>query len=201
MDLLVKAAALLLILSALGAGKVYLTRDQALELAFGEKAKPASHDWWWTKEQRSELAELAGRDAKQVRGRHKAWYVGEEPGGRTVWFDGRKVRTKRMGLMFVITPEGSLERVDVCSFGEPLDYLPSKKWLKQLEDRVLDEDLALKKGVHGITGATLTAQAAVSAAREVLAAHRLAFPPAPEPEPEPEPVPKPVPEPAPEPKP
>ena len=57
---------------------------------------------------------------------------------RTVWFDGRKVRTKRMGLMFVITLEGSLERVEVCSFGEPLDYLPSKKWLKQFEDQVLD---------------------------------------------------------------
>ncbi len=184
-----KAAVLLLALAALGAGKVYLNRDQALTLAFGAKAKPASHDYWWTKEQRAELAELAGRDVKQVRGRHKAWYLGEEPGGRTVWFDGRKVRTKRMGLMFVITPEGELERVDVCSFGEPLDYLPSKKWLDQFQGLALDEGLALKKSVHGITGATLTAQAAVAGAREVLAAHRMAFPPKPKPEPKPKPKP------------
>lgn len=188
-----KAAVLLLALAALGAGKVYYSRDQALALAFGAKAKPASHDYWWSKEQRAELAELAGRKTNQVRGRHKLWYLGEEPGGRTVWFDGRKVRTKRMGLMFVVTAEGSVERVEVCSFGEPLDYLPSKKWLKQLEDRVLDDELSLKKGVHGITGATLTAQAAVAGTREVLAAHRLAFPPAPQPEPEPKPAPKPKP--------
>jgi hypothetical protein len=75
--------------------------------------------------------------------------------------------------MVVVDPGGRVRRIEVLSFREPQDYLPREGWYGQFEGRALDGELNMKKGIRGITGATLTARATTEAARRVLALHRV----------------------------
>jgi Na+-translocating ferredoxin:NAD+ oxidoreductase RnfG subunit len=60
-----------------------------------------------------------------------------------------------------------------------MEYLPKPKWHESFAGRRLDDELQLKKGIHSVTGATMTARATVAAAREVLAVHQALNEPAP----------------------
>ncbi len=88
--------------------------------------------------------------------------------GRAV-LDTSVVRTMPATVLTVIAPDGTLKIVLVLRFTEPPDYLPREGWLKTLEGRTLDDDLWPGRGVDGVTGATLTAQALTDAARRALA--------------------------------
>jgi Na+-translocating ferredoxin:NAD+ oxidoreductase RnfG subunit len=57
------------------------------------------------------------------------------------------------------------------TFREPLEYMPRKGWYEQYEGQELDDDLALKRNIRPVTGATLTARATTDAVRRVLALH------------------------------
>jgi hypothetical protein len=103
--------------------------------------------------------------------RHVATCAGV-PGG-TVYFDAHRVRTLPETVMVVVDGEGRVEQVEVLSFDEPPDYLPASPWYRQFVGRELDSDLALKRGIDGITGATLTARATTDAVRRVLAVHEV----------------------------
>ena len=58
-------------------------------------------------------------------------------------------------------------------FAEPKDYLPRAKWYAQFVGCKLDGRLRLKRGIKGVTGATLTARATTGAARRMLALHQV----------------------------
>ena len=49
--------------------------------------------------------------------------------------------------------------------------MPRKGWYEQYEGQELDDDLALKRDIRPVTGATLTARATTEAVRRVLALH------------------------------
>jgi Na+-translocating ferredoxin:NAD+ oxidoreductase RnfG subunit len=51
--------------------------------------------------------------------------------------------------------------------------MPREGWYGQYEGRLLDDDLALKRGIRPVTGATLTARATTEAVRRVLALHQV----------------------------
>ena len=75
--------------------------------------------------------------------------------------------------MIAIAADGTLKRVEVVAFREPLDYLPPDRWYQQFEDRSLDDELELKRGIRAITGATLTARATTDAIRRAMAIHQV----------------------------
>ena len=75
--------------------------------------------------------------------------------------------------MVVVGADAKVAFVEILSFSEPDDYLASKRWLGQLPGRELDDDLALRRGLRGIAGATLTAEAVARAVRRVLAVHQV----------------------------
>ena len=64
----------------------------------------------------------------------------------------------------VITP-------DMDVFEEPLEYMPREGWYGQYKGQELDDNLALKRDIRPVTGATLTARATNEAVRRVLAIH------------------------------
>jgi hypothetical protein len=64
-----------------------------------------------------------------------------------------------------------VRRVEVVTFREPLEYIPRSGWYQQFEGESLSEELALKRGIRPVTGATLTARATTEAVRRVLAIH------------------------------
>ena len=113
----------------------------------------------------------AAEKAAKAKLESKVWtyYVA---GSTAAYFESHPVRTMNETVMVVVR-EGKVAFVEILSFSEPEDYMASKRWLAQLEGRPLDDELALRRGLRGITGATLTAEAVSRAVRRVLAVHEV----------------------------
>ncbi|RMH03106.1 MAG: FMN-binding protein [Planctomycetota bacterium] len=161
-----------------GGGKVFLTPDEALALAF-PKARIEKKTHYLTAAQRRAAEKAAGAALPSAVVRS---YTARDAAGRllgTAWFDRHLVRTKAEVLMVVVAPDRKVARVEILSFAEPLDYLPKGPWYAQFRGRELGPRLALRKDIRPISGATLSARATVAAVRRVLAVHAAVFPPPP----------------------
>jgi Na+-translocating ferredoxin:NAD+ oxidoreductase RnfG subunit len=203
------------------AGKVFLTAEEALALAF-EGCEVTRSTEYFNDERKKRVAALSKDDFERgMLYPYRATKDGELVG--TAYIDKHRVRTLAESVMFVVDPKGRIARIELLSFGEPPEYIPNERWYAQLIGKPLDDALFLKKDIRNVTGATLTARATVGAARRVLAAHQVieadraaeeaerkrreeerekgGEPPKPEPKPEPTPAPTPAPTPTPEPKP
>jgi Na+-translocating ferredoxin:NAD+ oxidoreductase RnfG subunit len=163
----VAAVALLLLgWSGAASSKVFLTVDEALRLVFAG-SKVERRTAYLTKEQVRRAAELSG---EEVAGALVTYYQG--PGG-FAYFDTHRVRTLPETLMVVVDPQGKVRRIEVITFREPEEYMPRGNWYGQFQGRKLDRDLAVKRGIHPVTGATLTVRATTDAVRRVLALHQV----------------------------
>jgi len=162
-------------LLALAAGRadarVYLTVHQALDAVFPQPAKVDRRTLYLDEAQARRAAETAGAP---VEGRVISYYTGSRDGRVTgyAYFDTHLVRTLPETILVFLSPDGGLARVEIVSFDEPEDYLPSTRWLQQFPGRRL-EDLGTRQGIRALTGATLSSRALTQAARRVLALHRL----------------------------
>jgi hypothetical protein len=146
---------------AAGAGaKTYLTRSQALELAFPKDAKV---------ERKTSFLTDAQADAAKKKARapldSKVWtyyQAASSTGAPLGWayFETHPVRTMTETILVAIGPDGTVRFIEVLAFAEP-------------ERRRLDDELALRRGLRGITGSTLTAEAVAQGARRVLAVHEV----------------------------
>jgi hypothetical protein len=152
--------------------RVYMTQRQAIDRAF-----PPPH----TVERRTlYLSEAQARRAATTAGvpvevRVVPYYVGllsGRPAGYA-YFDTHLVRTLSETILILLSAEGRIIRIDILSFDEPEDYLPTPRWMEQFPGRSLDDDLSLNRGIRSLSGATLSARAITGAARRVLALHRL----------------------------
>jgi len=158
--------------------KVFMTQDEAFKLAFHGQTDIKRQTAYLTDDQASAVEKLSGEKPPS---RVITWYVGNGGAGGTAWFDSHLVRTLPETIMVVVTPSGTIQRIDILSFNEPEEYLPRAKWFDQLKGYPLSDDLSLRRGVRPITGATLSARAIVAAARRVLALNKvLASPPQPQ---------------------
>lgn len=173
----------LLVLAILGLGaglagpeasaKVFLDQKAALVLAFGKDARVERKAVFLTEAQLVRARDLAGKGV-EVESALVTTYTGRSGAGAilgTAYFDSHRVRTLPETVMIVVSPEGSVARVEILAFTEPEEYKPRPAWLEQYQGRALDRELALRRGVHGITGATLSAEAVTAAVRRVLAIH------------------------------
>lgn len=157
---------LLLGWSGAASSKVFLTVDEALRLAFPGSGV-ARRTAYLTKEQVRRAAELSG---EEVTSALVTYY--EAPAG-FAYFDTHRVRTLPETLMVVVDPQGKVRRIEVISFREPEEYMPRGNWYGQFQGRKLDRDLQVKRGIHPVTGATLTIRATTGAVRRVLALHQV----------------------------
>jgi Na+-translocating ferredoxin:NAD+ oxidoreductase RnfG subunit len=165
-----KSAILLVLLSLAAvpaAAKVFVTVDEALRLAF-PGCEVSRKTAFLTPEQLKRARELAGAEVPSALVNYYQAVKAGQPAG-TAWFDTHRVRTLPETLLVVVDPQGRVGRIEVVSFREPEDYLPRGVWYDQFRGRSLDPDLQLKRGIHPVTGATLTARATTDAVRRVLA--------------------------------
>jgi Na+-translocating ferredoxin:NAD+ oxidoreductase RnfG subunit len=144
-----------------------ITLDEALALAFPD-CEVERKTLYLTDDQRQRAAELAVVDSVSglihtYRATKEAALVG------TAYLDTHTVRTLPETLLVVVDTTGAVSRVEVLSFREPPDYLPRAGWYDQFKGKQLDQNLAPNRGIHGITGATLTTRATTAAVRRVLA--------------------------------
>ena len=145
--------------------------DEALTAAF--PGASIESEWLFlTSEQTDRVSALAGGDAPSAL---VARYVARRDGrvvGRA-YVETHVVRTKRESLLVSLDSSGRVQRIDVTAFLEPPEYRASERWLRQYEERLLDDELALQRGIRPLAGATLTAVATNAAVRRVLAIDRV----------------------------
>jgi hypothetical protein len=154
-----------------GGGRVYLTVDEALALAFPGCVLERSTEVLSA----AEAARVEALGGGELETRLVRPYVARKDGVLigTAYFDAHKVRTKNEVLMLVVTPLERLARVEVLSFAEPSEYLPRASFYAQLQGQRLSERLEVGREIRGVAGATLSAEAATRAARRTLALHRV----------------------------
>lgn len=176
-----KTALCFLLISALAAApaKTFFSHEQALKSNFGTKTATSKHTHYWTKEQRARVAKLVGSSKPTDVRSHRTAYTanvakGTKANTDSAWFDKRIVRTKAQEIMLVVSAKGVIKDLVVCVFDEPIKYKPSAKWYAQYKGLQLDDSLQLKKDIHGVSGATLTARSTTLAVRELLAAAQVA---------------------------
>jgi len=107
-----------LLISAPLAAQSGLTQDEALRLAFPPPAAIERRTAFLSEEQLARAKALAGADV-EVASRVVTYYLGLRDGTPlgVAYFDRHRVRTLNEVLMFVVSPEGRMARVDILSFG------------------------------------------------------------------------------------
>jgi hypothetical protein len=152
------------------AGKVYLTPDEALKLALPGCVIERS-TVYLTDEQKARVEKLAGSALESA---IVYPYVGKKDGTLvgTVYFETHRVRTLRETLLVLVDRDSKVGRIELLAFGEPDEYAPKGEWYAQFVGKPLDDELALKRSIRGIAGASLTARATTDAVRRVLALHQ-----------------------------
>lgn len=91
------------------------------------------------------------------------------------YLDTHRVRTLNETILVCVDVAERILHVEVLNFNEPQEYIASDRFLELFKGRRLDSQLSLKGSVPTVTGATLTCSAITSAARRVLALHRIAL--------------------------
>src|SRR5215472_15522753 len=154
-------------------GKVFLTQDEALRLAFPSGTRVERKTAFLTQVQQTAAAKLAG--ATHPPSALVVFYVGVRDGREvgTAYFDTHIVRTEPETLMILVDPAGAVSRIEVLSFAEPEEYLPREHWYAQFPGRKLDDELAVQRAIRPVAGATLTVRATMDAVRRVLAIHQV----------------------------
>ncbi len=142
------------------AGAAGITREEALKLAFPDATIQYSVVFLSDQEKKLELPSALVARYVAVRGQTVV--------GRA-YLDTHVVRTKKESLLVALEPDGKVKRVEVVAFLEPPEYQPNRKWYEQFEGKDLDKELQLKRQIHPVTGASLTAKATTEAVRRVLA--------------------------------
>lgn len=154
-----------------------LTQEEALREAFPQADSVERRTAYLTEAQLAHARAAAGRgvDIGSEIVTHYVAVAGGVPVG-VAYFDAHRVRTLPEVLMIVVGTDHRIHRVQVLRFSEPPEYRPPDRWLARFVGRILDADLSERRGIDGITGATLTTRAVTSAARRVLALHAVIAP-------------------------
>ncbi len=153
--------------------KVFLTVEEGLGLAFRD-CEVRKETLYLTPEQAREVERLSGvAKAPRLVVRHHGTCDKAPARSGRAYIDTRTVKTRPQTLLVIVNEASEVERVEVLSFEEPSEYMPSGTWYAVFRSKKLGEGLALKREIPFVTGATLTARASIQAARLALAYDRV----------------------------
>jgi len=154
-----------------------ISLQEALSGAFPPPAAVERKTAFLDPEDLAAIRTAAGADAP-VTQRVVSYYVATRDGKPlgVAYFDSHRVRTLNEVVMIVVEPGDSagndrIRSIEVLRFAEPPEYHARGAWLNQFKGSTLSRNLSLKQSILNMTGATLTSNAIVRAARRVLAIH------------------------------
>jgi Na+-translocating ferredoxin:NAD+ oxidoreductase RnfG subunit len=160
--------ALALLLRAAPAGAdIYLTVDEALELAW-PGCQVERSTVFLTEAQMKRVLELSQVEVPSAIIHPYRVQCEGKPAGMA-FFDAHDVRAKGEVLMIAVNSDATVRRVEVLSFDDHPDYLPRKEWYGQFDGQPLHDGLTLDRSIILTTGATLTSRSTVNAVRRSLA--------------------------------
>lgn len=154
---------------SLSHAKVYLTKDDALKQTFPEGVSIERQTFFLSDEDIKKIHDIS---KAKVESKIFTYYIAKGRDNSILgyaMFESHIVRTKPEVFMLVINPEGRIERIEILAFYEPEEYLPPKKWLELFKGKYLNNQLWVKRDIHAITGATLTAEGITREVRKILA--------------------------------
>ncbi|MFZ2727742.1 MAG: FMN-binding protein [Methylococcaceae bacterium] len=151
--------------------KIYYSKSEALELAFGKNATVESESLFPDEAQIEKIQQLA--KVKLESGLF-TFYVGKDKDKVLAYaaIESETVRTKPETIMIVLSPSGELTSVYLLAFHEPPEYEAPQRWFDALIKKPITE-LELNKGVDGISGATLSTRSALNSVRKVMAFYEI----------------------------
>jgi len=152
-------------------GTVLVTVEEALLLAFpGSTTDRQTH--FLTDDDCSAGEKLSGTE---LGGKMVTRFVVSDAHGVVGfgYLDTHRVRTLPETVLVILDAGGTVRRVEVVSFREPLDYMPPDGWYRQFDGKGLSDELSLKRAIRPITGASLPARSTTDAVRRMLAVHRV----------------------------
>jgi hypothetical protein len=156
--------------------KVFYSVDEALQLVFPD-ASAIERETLSLSEPEAHQVEGLARARLESRtipvhvGKHDQKVLGY------AMVDVHVVRTQPEAVLIVVGPDGAVTSTILLAFGEPLDYLPPGRWLRQFDRKTLTPDLALGQGIAAITGATLSADGITDSVRRALAVYQVMLAP------------------------
>lgn len=155
-----------------GQAQVFKTKEDALRQAFPDSVQIERRVLFLTDEQTDAVQKAA---KSKLESKIITYYYGthQDSVAGYAFFQTNVVRTKPETIMTVLNSDGSVRFVEILAFYEPLDYLPTPNWLHQFKQKILSNQLWPKRGIHNITGATLTAQTTTQSVRKTLAIYDL----------------------------
>jgi hypothetical protein len=161
---------LLLVVAMPGFAKIFYSKNEAMVLAFGEDAQVETLSLFPDDQQ---VATIQKDSKVKLDSGLFTFYVGKQKDKILGYaaIETITVRTKPETLMIVLTPEGEVRNVYTLAFHEPPEYQPPERWFEQLNGKPLAE-LDFSKGIQGVSGATLSARAAVNSVRKVMAVYQ-----------------------------
>ncbi len=87
----------------------------------------------------------------------------------------RVVRSKDAAILYMISPEGVIDAVEVIAFNEPPEFTPSKSYVDQFKGKSTKDTLRVGKDIPTVTGATMGARNVTDGARLALAVFDMLF--------------------------
>ena len=155
-----------------GDAAVFYARSELPALAFPEAERVETKNIFLTAEQHRRIEKKA---RATVDSRFLTVYIGHR-GSEILGYallDTHTVRSLPETFLVVLDAGGRVSATHVLAFYEPLEYLPSPRWLEQLQGRALNKELAIGRSLAAITGSTLTSRAVVGGVRRALAVYEI----------------------------
>lgn len=154
-----------------------VTQDEALADAFPPPATIDRRTAFLDEAQLAEARSFAGPGV-EVNRSVVTYYVGTWETGESAvaYFDAHRVRTLPEAVMILVGDRGDIRMIRVLKFSEPPEYRAPAGWLDRFAGHGLNDELELKRGIDGISGATITSRVVTNAARRVLALHAVIRP-------------------------
>ncbi len=148
-------------------GKIYYSKNEAMELAFGKNAMIEMLSLF---PDTQEITQIEKKSLVKLESSLFTFYVGKKDGKILGYaaIESHTVRTKPETLLIVLSPEGQIKAIHTLAFHEPPEYQPPQRWYQQLYLGQL-EQLSFNADVQGISGATLSTRSALIITRKVLA--------------------------------
>jgi len=168
---------LFLLLISIGSANaaVLMSKEEAMEAAFGKDAAIETLPIFIDDVQEAEIQ----RQAKMKLDTRLFHFFEGRRNGAVIGYaaiDTHTVRTQQETILVMLSPAGKLQRVIILAFHEPPEYRSPARWLDTLP-AVQPDALFLSQGVDAVSGATLTSRAVVDAARRVTTVFHVAFKP------------------------
>jgi hypothetical protein len=154
-----------------------LTQEEALRLAFPAPLVIERRTAFLADSDLVRARAMAGPEVEMTQ-RVITYYVARRDSAPVgaAFFDSHRVRTDQEVVMVVIGSGGDVARVEVLRFEEPPEYRAPPRWLEQFRGTSLNDELAVRRGIANLTGASLTSRAIVRSVRRVLALSQIIGP-------------------------